>query len=431
MANLKAFLVLGLLAALPAVADVAGVSDVVVHSRWPWEAKVDISCALGTAAKDYDFDVTATWDGQTTPVFIDTFVGPGAHATTWDPADAGRTSAPVTNFRVAFTRVPVSERTYMFVDLVDKTVTYSSTYTQDSGSHRRRVIPFRRVRAGVYTNGYENALQQIPLDYGSKGLTTLASRGRTPLRQVTFLSDYYISIYKVTKAQWKNLGVGTEDNYNVIRDVYCNLRGSFDVGINWPTSGFAVTPDSKIGRCRAFLKGVIPSSFVLDLPTGTQWEVAMRAGEDGSHFWSLPQSLLNEGLNPGNASATLTDMTNTLNRIAIWSGNQAAHEADGTRWNPGEMIPNAWNIYDPVGVGTYEWVLDTNFKGDAGVDPVGRPADTRSANRKLVSNGYSSLLLECVPGEYFGGMPEAGNASGVTYGGFRLVLNTRNWMEGR
>lgn len=430
MANLKAFLVLGLLAALPAVADVAGVSDVVVHSRWPWEAKVDISCALGTDAKDYDFDVTATWDGQTTPVFIDTFVGPGAHATTWDPADAGRTSTPVTNFRVAFTRVPVSERTYMFVDLVDKTVTYSSTYTQDSGSHRRRVIPFRRVRAGVYTNGYENALLQIPLDYGGNGLKTLASRNRTPLRQVTLSSDYYISIYKVTRTQWKNLGIGMEDSYKTAPERYYTLRGSFDAGINWPTSGFAVTPDSGIGRCRVFLKGVIPSSFVLDLPTATQWEVAMRAGEDGSHFWSLPQSLLNEGLNPGNASATLADMTNTLNRIAIWGANQADYDADG-KYTPGQKTPNAWNIYDPVGTGQYEWSLDTNFKGDAGVDPVGRPATTRSDNRKIICQGYAAHLLECVPGEYFGGMPEIGNASGVTYAAFRLVLNTRNWMEGR
>ena len=75
--------------------------------------------------------------------------------------------------------------------------------------------------------------------------------------------------------------------------------------------------------------------------------------------------------------------------------------------------------------------MDTNFKGDAGVDPVGRPAATRSDNRKIVSNGYSSLLLECVPGEYFGGMPETGNANVATYAAFRFVLNTRNWMEGR
>ena len=431
MANLKTFLALGLLAALPAVADVAGVSDVVVHSRWPWEAKVDISCALGTDAKDYDFDVTATWDGQATPVFIDTFVGPGAHATTWDPADAGLASTPVTNFRVAFTRVPISERTYMFVNLREKTMTYSNTYTQNLNSHRNGIIPFRRVRAGVYTNGYEDALLQIPLDYGPNGLKTLASRGRTQLRQVAFSSDYYISIYKVTKAQWKNLGIGTDNNYNTARECYYALRGSFDVGINWPTSGFVVTPDSGIGRCRAFLKGVIPSSFVLDLPTATQWEVAARAGEDGSHFWSLPQSLLNEGLNPGNASASLADMTNTLNRIAIWGANQAPYQADGTRWAPGQKIPNAWNIYDPVGTGQYEWSLDTNLKGVAGFDPVGSPAVTRSDNRKIICQGFAAHLLECVPGDYFGGMPETGNASGVTYAAFRLVLNTRNWMEGR
>ncbi len=195
-------------------------------------------------------------------------------------------------------------------------------------------------------------------------------------------------------------------------------------------TGFYVDPASQMHKCREYLRGVLPSEFVVDIPTAAQWEVAMRAGEDGSHFWSLPQNLLDEGLNPGNASATLADMTNTLNRIAIWAGNQAEHTADGSRWVPGGMAPNVWNIYDPVGLGTFEWTLDRNLPPEGGLDPVGSYNES-VVNRKIVTPGYSATMLECVPGEYFGGMPETGYENSPTYAGFRLVVNTRNWMVGR
>ena len=428
MTSRKIFLAVGLLAAFHAAADMAGVSDVVVHSRWPWEAKIDISCVVGTDGKDYDFDVTATWDGQATPVSVDTFVGCGVHATVWDPAAAGLTNAPVANFRVAFTRVPVSSRTYMFVDLANKTVTYSQAYAKTS-DHLDNVIPFRRVRAGTYTNGYESALLGKSLDYGANGLKTLASRGRTPLRQVTLTSDYYISIYKITRRQWRRFDNAQEDNTNVASMHYYLLRGAEADGVDWPFTGFTVASGSTIGACREHLHGALPRAFVLDLPTAAQWEVAMRAGEDGSHFWSLPQTLIDEGLNPGDASATLADMTNTLNRIAIWGGNQAEHESDGSRWRPGEMEPNAWNIYDAVGLGKYEWVLDRNSTNKGGVDPVGEYRTNSNGNRKILGNGYSSTMLECVRGEYIGGMAETGYGSNLTSADFRLVINTRNWME--
>lgn len=46
------------------------VSDVVARQRWPWNGKVDIDYTVTGDKTDIDF--YATWDGQTTPVFLGT-----------------------------------------------------------------------------------------------------------------------------------------------------------------------------------------------------------------------------------------------------------------------------------------------------------------------------------------------------------------------
>jgi formylglycine-generating enzyme required for sulfatase activity len=183
-------------------------------------------------------------------------------------------------------------------------------------------------------------------------------------RQVTISSDYYISIYPVTHWQrtWAGWTGGYSNNRNCTTMLFNELRGmtnaDAEVSINWPFTGLGEFGENTfLGKIREITGG----KLMIDLPTETQWEVAMRAGTTTI----FP--------NGGTSSNTRDELQE------LWLEYSPIDSAEGV----GLRKPNPWDIYNPVGM-VYNWCLDAvprtdatksqednKSTGQSGLDPVG------------------------------------------------------------
>jgi formylglycine-generating enzyme required for sulfatase activity len=220
------------------------------------------------------------------------------------------------------------------------------------------VIPELLTDASYKTNRI--VLRVLPAGTFTMG-TPAGELGRNAtqeyLHPVTFTKPFYISVFEVTRGQYRCVQGGSFADWTLPSNgiSYDSIRGSTNAtdGINWPTTGTAVAPASFMGRLRARtgLDG-------FDLPTDAQWEYACRAGTTAAY-------------NNGNNPASTTDYA-ALDDVAIRY--PSAYAAVGSR------RPNGWGLYDMHG-NVAEWCLDW-FAGDLrpaayAVDPVG-PASSGS-----------------------------------------------------
>ena len=325
----------------------------------------------------------------------------GSHTITWHPdhswpdhkIDGNNTRAVVTAW--ALENTP----DYMVVDLAAaNTVSYypgvdflpKSSYEQtgaitNNPDYKTTKLVMRKIMA-----------KGVKWTMGSAGGETQRNAEREMAHVVTLTNNYYIGVFEVTQAQWKNIATNSTRAanfmvdgemrpmeyvcYNEIRNA-ANTTGA-NASYNWPA---APNPLSFLGLLRS------KTGLDFDLPTEAQWEFAARAGR-GSGYWNNGCTIKNtdtdanlpglgryRGDNPGGNSSTVT--------LAPTEGGTAI---------VGSYAPSAWGLYDIHG-NVWEWCLDwyaddiTGIDGKVNIDPA-TPANTLSGNpttgvRRVIRGG--------------------------------------------
>ena len=423
------------MAALPTVLDT------VVHQRWPFNGKVDITFVL-SAGDHCDVDMSATWDGQSTPVVLDSSAflgegacdhGPGVHEITWDPAKDGLATRTLANFRVTVTPIAKTARRFLYVDFVNHTNCWYATCPTTAQirdlKFRRDGMLFARVYAGTYTNGLPSAVRAVricdnPGDASGAGVNTQPTSG-LGIDPVEFKlsSDYFISCLFVTRTQMAKLGaLGATEDLTSFANKQDELRGTSgaEAEVCWPRTGFHVAAGSRIATIRNSLAGQMPSGWVFDLPTLTQNLLAQRCG-DWQHIW----------WNGGDQNSSAETLTNLCNVSYGWRFHSVSTHPqdfpDNNAYVPGQLGPNTWGLWEPNGIAENQSLDNIGATGVqsvdySGLDPVG-------------SSAYSAgcYVTGCNPD--WGMAPSArvwgSNANSSRRSAdsmsFRLVINARNW----
>ena len=357
------------------------VSDVVVNQRWPWSEKVDVDFTL--TGERADVDVTATWDGQSAPVLLGTVfaAAPGLNRVTWDPTATPYAGQTLTGFSVTVAPASADAHRYLVIDLQNGGVSYrvepDGTDGKWTDAYKTTKMAFRRIPAGTYQLGMES--NQIAKVAGGPIESAYATAWKP--HEVTFSSDYYVGVFKLTGAQYNLLtgvDVGSDKTPKFLS--YDELRGEVtSTHVNWPTSHYEVAVNSLVDKFRR----KVGAGLVIDLCQECQWEVAMRAGT--TTFWP----------NGGTMEDGLDALTAVVGEIAWRNG---THEV-------GLLADNGWGIYDPVGL-CPEWTLDKCAKiGGNGIlprnglsggeDPVG--SSSAQANYRVYRGGMGSALRDLLP----------------------------------
>ncbi len=387
MDMLRKLMLWGTLSAVLGAAAEPSISDVVVNQRWPWSEKVDVDFVLSGEASDVE--VTARWDAHPAPYRLGTLfsAAPGHSRLTWDPSKSPFAGQTLTGFTVAVSNAAASAHTYLIVDLVNGGYEFLPDVPVGgwTAEHKSSKMVFRRIRAGTYTLGEEKGafehLGQSSPDY----YADIQNR-----RQVTFTSDFYVGIYKYTKAQHACIATGTAgSDFQPQGELsYDDLRGAKNadatLNVDWPLTAYKVAPESIVAKLR------VKAGLLVDLCQEDQWEVAARAGT--TTFWPTG----------GTTGETFAAHTNQVNGFVAWYGStgSTAQSAVGTKPD------NGWGLYDVIGLAG-EWTLDAtagtstiparNRLPEAYTDPVGGSGCARRVLRSASGNGATTGLNELLP----------------------------------
>ncbi len=193
---------------------------------------------------------------------------------------------------------------------------------------------------------------------------------------VKLTSDYWMGVFKITAAQFYRINGGWLDytGFSNVVDFaktpanyisYNVARGSFNEGINWPTTGHNVTEGCFLGKLRR------TTGVMFDLPTDAQWEYACRAGTGEAYCFFGGTNMLNASGNLDRAGLKQCCWfySNTTNAtfVSIAGGTPYTVRAP---MPVGLMPPNNWGLYDIVG-NDIEWVLDAFSSGNAYLETFG------------------------------------------------------------
>ena len=347
-----------LFAAGAALAD-PSVDNITVRQRWPWNGKVDVDYVL-VAATNCDVRLKATTSSYPEPIVFSSDIvegqvvsaAPGANHFVWDPADSGLSGRLLANFEVTADSVEsVADRTYLVLDLVNGGYEFASAPPPESEGgwtntvYKQTKMVFRRVPAGTYTLGCTAAALTKLNATGNNAASLMAER------TVTVSTDYYIALFVMTDAQ-KNAIYGSTPGtlYSAGQLAYETLRGCPTNGVDsiiWPKTGHRVADGSCIKKLRD--KARLPSGMVIDLPTEAQWEIASRAGT---------ATIFPAGGTPEDDVQTLLGY---LGQTTVTNDSRNAVVASKS--------PNAWGIYDPIGI-YWELVLENCNNTSANVTKV-------------------------------------------------------------
>ncbi len=421
---------IGLMATCLALeARAAEITQVTVRQRWPWNRLVNLDYVLsGSSSEKTDITVSGTVGSEAVGIPESSLSGDlygvssGFRRIVWDPTQTACTNNGILpDFRVTLnqTNSPV----YMIVDLTNTIGTLAQVeyiYPGDS----------RLVTEGRYTNVWFDMTNDIAYKTDKLVLRRVHAGAFNmgtavpPTLAVTLTKDFYVGVFEVTQAQWKNImgnypSAATftqeRDTRPAERVTYIDIRGATNSSpsVNWPLTGYLVTTNSFLGKLRA-RTGI--DSF--DLPTEAQWNCACRAGT---------ATVFNDGnasADVSGANAGTNTWLNVLGRYA-WNGGKYW---DGDSWENalssnfgptngtakvGSYLPNNWGLYDTLG-NVWDFCLDWYGDLQGGTDPVG------SATGTLRVGGGNRLLgdaKDCTSGARGGIGDNAPN--GVT--GFRIV----------
>ena len=367
----------------------SAVSLVLVNQRWPWNEKVDVDFVL--SGETSDVEVTATWDAHPAPCRLGTLFdcAPGQRRFTWDPANSPFAGQTLTGFAVAVSNASAAAHNYIVVNLANGGYEFLPDVPAGgwTAEHKSSKMVFRRIPAGTYTLGEEKGtfehLGQSSPDY----YADIQNR-----RQVTFTSDFYVGIYKYTKAQHACLTTGTAGtDFQPQGELsYDDLRGAKNadatLNVDWPLTAYKVAPESIVAKLRA----KAGAGLVVDLCQEDQWEVAARAGT--TTFWPTG----------GTTNEIFATHTNQVNGFVAWYGSTGSTSQSAVGTKP----DNGWGLYDVIGLAG-EWTLDATAGTttiparyrlpDVYTDPVGGSGCARRVLRSASGNGAATGLNELLP----------------------------------
>lgn len=271
---------------------------------------------------------------------------------------------------------------YMVVDLSKGTaatasdpypVTYTFTaptpLTDDSCLSNQ--LWLKRIESGTFTMG---CATNEPGHYGYVNNETT--------RSVTIKKAFFAGVFPVTRAQYQLMMGGTAPGIGsllapVNQVSYDTLRGSTNVGINWPDTTNQVTGSSFFGILRSRT-----GNIEFDLPTQAQWEYACRSGTTNG-CW-----------NDGSAISETT-----LRNLGWYKGNSAI---GGTlSIHPvGQKKPSLWGLYDMHG-NSWDWCLDwwkaqtLVISHDSSEGDRGYVGLANGAQRAIKGGGWSDDWQDC------------------------------------
>ncbi len=378
-----------------------------VRQNWPWDAKVFIDMTMPAGTNDllvmasfnnngahHEIELT-TGNGLSSSTYCLTG---GTYRLTWNPAAGGYAGA-ITDLNISTTTFTADDRAWLVIDLATGTHEFVALGDEpkdangkpwQDNQYKRSKMVFRRIPAGTFTRGYTTAEKNY-----IKGLERGGTSKMLTAAEVTLTSDYYITIYEVTRGQLSWI-VGNSTYLNTVTPdagivcaagAECFQRGSNSVeGINWPVTKFAVTTNSIIGRFRARCG----NNFWIDLPTSAQWQ---RAARPDTQWLFYDTSSYPGGMSGGKVGDSFDTITNIIARISY--GYQRKYCGVGGVYSPpttvGDLLPNAYGLYDLIGSRQEllldQWNAAESAAAPAGVDPVGMAEENR--NSRMVNNSFS------------------------------------------
>ena len=403
------------------LAEVATVSDVEVRQLWPWSGDIDIGFTVeggNTAVK-----LTAQYDGvepfvipegQLSGDFFD--AAPGRRHARWSLKRAGLDSQKLKNLKITAS-ADDTDRTYLILNLHDGSYRYAAAepedkWTADPANYQTNIV-FRRIPKGTKilgAHGYPEGLYKL------FGFTESYAREHS----VTLTSDFYLSVYPITKSQqeyaaaranggYKDVSTGTRECGKI---TYDDLRGKEEESINWPVTRYDVAPSSMIAKYRSVVNSTFPREWIIDLPTGVQWEYAARATTPYGQIYSVG----------GDSTTTPAGITNLIDKIAVWANNSANFSTVYV----GQRAKNGWGLYDMIGL-CFEWAADwygSETKAYSGVNPVG-PVRTEANRTRLRRSFYTSpptgRILKPYSTAYYGSKAPNGDDYG-----YRLCIHLKS-----
>ena len=307
------------------------------------------------------------------------------------------------DYMVVDLEVANSVRFYPAVDFLPKaSFKQGGAAITNNPAYKKTAIVMRKIEAAG-----------IEWTMGSADGETQRKAARETPHKVTLANNYYIGVFEITQAQWKNIAADssaastfTTDgdmrpmemvSYNEIRNAANTTTAN--TAYNWPNDP---NPSSFLGRLRS------KTGLDFDLPSEAQWEFAARSGH-GSGYWNDGTSIMNESpdLNLNNLARYLGDNPGGDSATA------ALAPAAGGTGIVGSYVPSDWGLYDMHG-NVWEWCLDwyqdniatatdasgVPYGGRVNINPT-TPAKTLSGtssnNRVLRGGCWCNAATDCRP----------------------------------
>ena len=371
----KLLMMIGAAAVAATGANAASVTIDSVTQRWPWNNKIDITYTVTdgqTLTVDPANDVymklvfTATINGSTYTI-DGSAIGASAtgssqgtqHTVTWTPpADLKVKASGCTMSASLYAADAPSGDDYMVIDLEEsdssKAVTFEGLlYSQalsnaryNTSEYKTTKLVLRKVPRWADRAALPNAASTLAslsgYPTGHSNIAFGTTFKNTATNWVT-KTDYYISVFPVTQAQYTGFGLANTSKYTSSTTLpvesmsYNILRSGTRAGTALPT-GDSRSEGSFFQR----LNYATGNTFAFDLPTEVMWEIACRAGSTGKWYWD--------------SDATPSDY------VVYKKG------TSGTTEEVGGKLPNDWGLYDMVG-NVYSFCLDDYaVKNDGGAD---------------------------------------------------------------